>query len=47
MRALTTASTCRPGDGDGKWALTGLDLDEDELTVVVAFEDGVVVVTVF
>jgi hypothetical protein len=44
--ALSGATDCKTGD-DGRWRVTGKDLDGDELTVVVALDDGVVVVTVF
>jgi hypothetical protein len=44
--ALSSAHDCK-ADRDGKWRVTGPDLDGDDLTVVVAIEDGVVVVTLF
>ena len=44
--ALVTASKCT-ADEDEKWKVTGVDRDGDELTLVVALEDGVVVVTLF
>jgi len=46
QRALTSATRCSAAD-KGRWKLTGRDRDGDELTVVIALEDGVVVVTVF
>jgi len=45
-QALITASICAPADA-GNWKVTGLDRDGDEVTAVVALEDGDVVVTVF
>lgn len=42
---LTTAETCI--EQEGTWKVEGTDLDDDELTVIVALEDGVVVVTAF
>ena len=45
--ALMNAVRCVPGDEDGRWNATGPDLDDDPLTVVLVFEAGVLVVTVF
>ena len=47
MHALTNAATCVPGDGVGRWKVTGPDLDGDDLTAVVTIEGGLLVVTVF
>lgn len=44
--ALTNARTCSAGEPD-RWRVEGPDLDGDSLTVVVAIEAGVVVVTLF
>lgn len=44
--ALIRAQTCTPADRD-RWKATGPDRDGDDLTCVVALEDGVIVVTVF
>jgi len=44
--ALTNARTCSAGE-PGRWRVGGPDLDADPLTLVVAIEAGVVVVTVF
>jgi Domain of unknown function (DUF4258) len=44
--ALMNASSCAEQSG-GIWRVFGEDLDGDELTVVVAIEDGLVVVTLF
>ncbi len=45
--ALVGAVACRFQPEEGTWKATGPDADGDELTVIVALEDGVVVVTVF
>jgi hypothetical protein len=44
--ALAGARKCRQAD-QGRWKVTGDDLDGDELILVVAIEAGVVVVTVY
>ncbi len=44
--ALASARRCRAAD-QGRWRVSGDDLDGDELTLVVAIEAGVVVVTVY
>jgi hypothetical protein len=44
--ALMTATLCR-AQPEGTWKVEGVDRSGDELTVVVALEDGVYVVTVF
>jgi putative zinc finger/helix-turn-helix YgiT family protein len=46
MHALAHAATAHPADR-GCWRVDGQDPDGDELTVVAAIADGVVVVTVF
>lgn len=46
FRALSTASQCVPADG-ASWKVSGKDLDGDDLDMVVAVENGVIVVTVF
>lgn len=43
--ALENAIGCRPDEE--RWRVESNDLDGDELTVVVAIEDDVVVVTLF
>lgn len=44
--ALVNARACSPQQS-GNWRVEGRDLDGDDLTVVVAIEDGLVVVTLF
>jgi hypothetical protein len=44
--ALAGARRCRAAD-QGRWKVTGDDLDGDDLTLVVAIEAGVIVVTVY
>jgi Domain of unknown function (DUF4258) len=44
--ALMTATICR-AEKRGKWKIESVDRSGDDLTAVVALEDGVVVVTVF
>ena len=44
--ALTNATSCR-AQPNGRWRVTGPDLDGDELVLVVVLEAGMVVVTVF
>lgn len=44
--ALSGARKCMAAD-QGRWKVTGDDLDGDELTLVVAIEAGVIVVTVY
>jgi hypothetical protein len=44
--ALITASACRAEPGE-RWRVDSTDITGDELSVVVAIEDGVVVVTLF
>jgi Domain of unknown function (DUF4258) len=45
--ALRNARHCAAGGEAERWKVTGPDLDDDDLTVVVVFEAGVIVVTVF
>ena len=45
-QALANARRCKAAD-QGRWKVSGDDLDGDELTLVVAIEAGVVVVTVY
>ncbi len=45
--ALVNASTCVASAAEGRWVVTGLDLDGEDTKVVCAIEDGVVVITVF
>ena len=45
--ALRGARTCSNANTEETWKVTGPDRDGDDLTCVVAIEDGVVVVTVF
>jgi hypothetical protein len=48
QRALSNAQKCRPSkDSPDRWVITGPDLDEDDLTLVVVIESGVIVVTVW
>jgi len=44
--ALADARRCKAAD-QGRWKVSGDDLDGDELTLVVAIEAGVVVVTMY
>jgi hypothetical protein len=44
--ALTNATSCEAAER-GRWRVTGKDLDQEVLRVVVVLEAGVVVVTVF
>ncbi|HCF56847.1 MAG TPA: hypothetical protein DFS52_02475 [Myxococcales bacterium] len=44
--ALVSAVTCCD-QGDGTWKVPSSDPDGDELTAIVAREDGVLVVTLF
>lgn len=44
--ALATATACR-SEPDDRWRVDSTDVAGDALTVVVALEDGVVVVTLF
>ena len=44
--ALSNATACK-AQPNGRWRVTGTDLDGDELVLVVVLAAGVVVVTVF
>lgn len=44
--ALVNARSCSQ-QKTGNWRVEGSDLDGDDLTLVVAIEDGLVVVTLF
>lgn len=44
--ALSTATQCVDGNEPDTWCIVSTDLDGDALTVFIAFDDGVVVVTV-
>lgn len=44
--ALTTARACR-AEPEERWRVDSADQEGDALTVVVALEDGVVVVTLY
>lgn len=44
--ALVSAVACSD-QGDGTWRVESADEEGDDLTLIVAFEDGVLVVTVF
>jgi hypothetical protein len=46
LHALAHAENASPTDS-GSFRVEGPDIDGDELVVVVAIEDGIVVVTVF
>ena len=45
QHALSAAERCEPAEEPERWRVTSADLDGDALTLVVAVEDGVVVVT--
>jgi hypothetical protein len=47
IKACAMASRCKRGERDGRWKVTGKDLAGDDLSVVVAIEGGVIVVTIF
>ena len=47
QEALRTACEAKHQPENDRWRLVGKDLDGDDLTVVIAFDAGVVVVTVF
>ncbi len=44
--ALIEASKCQASKGD-RWKVTGPDLDDEELTVVLVIEGDLIVITVF
>lgn len=44
--ALVSAATCKD-QGDGTWKVPSKDTAGDDLTAIVALEDGVLVVTLF
>lgn len=45
--ACVSATKCKRGTEPGRWKATGPDLDGEDLTVVVAFEEGLLIVTLF
>jgi hypothetical protein len=47
ISALANAVRCARASNPGCWKAVGPDLDGDELSVVVALEDGLLVVTLF
>jgi hypothetical protein len=47
ISALRGAKHCASGNEVDRWKVTGPDLDNDDLTVVVVIEADVIVVTVF
>lgn len=47
IRALANARAAIPTEKPNRWRVTGPDFDDDDLTVIVAIEDGLLVVTVF
>lgn len=47
VHALSHAVTCRAGDTNDKWKVTGPDTDGDDLVAVVVLDDDVLVVTMF
>jgi hypothetical protein len=47
VRALANARAAILTEKPNRWRVTGPDFDNDELTVIVAIEDGLLVVTVF
>jgi hypothetical protein len=46
IAACARAKKCKRA-AQGRWKVTGPDIDSDDLTVVVAIEDGLLVVTLF
>jgi hypothetical protein len=47
IKACANATQCTRAAQADRWKATGPDLDGDELTVVVAIEDGLLVITLF
>jgi hypothetical protein len=47
LHALCKAKRAVSTQTENRWRVTGPDSDGDDLTVIVAIEDGVLVVTVF
>jgi hypothetical protein len=47
LNALRKATSCRYQKQKDRWKVVGPDLDADDLTIVVALDDGVLVVTVW
>lgn len=47
IAACSGARQCKRTVHAGRWKATGPDVDGDDLTVVVAIEDGLLVVTLF
>lgn len=47
VHALAHGHTCGPGAKPERWRIVGPDVEGKDLALVVVFEDGVVVVTVF
>jgi hypothetical protein len=45
--ALSLAARCTEDEEPDLWRVEGPDLDNDAMTLVVAIEDGVIVVTMF
>lgn len=45
--ALITASGCDAGNEPETWKVTSTDLDGDAMTLVVALDDGAIVITVY
>lgn len=43
---IATASSCRT-EGGGKWRVIGQDIDEDELTLIIAVDGENVIITLF
>jgi len=44
--AIATASICSPEE-NGKWRVVGQDIDEDELTLIIAVDGEDVIITLF
>jgi hypothetical protein len=47
IHALKNAKSAKDTETPNRWRVTGPDSDGDDLTVIVAIEGGVLVVTVF
>lgn len=47
INACANATLCRRTADAGGWKATGPDLDGDQLTAVIAFEGGLLIVTMF
>ena len=45
--ALASAARCTEDEEPDLWRVEGPDLDNDEMSLIVAIDDGVIVVTMF